>query len=59
MNILSQTPMKTGWSYQEDDASIANLLPLAITEFNGSKFHFLLANDNFCSIFHAFATSGG
>ncbi len=58
VNILSQTPLKTGWSHQEEDAAILNLLPLAIMEFDRKSFNFLMSNDNFKSIFSSFGMDG-
>ena len=51
VNVLSQNPMKTGWSYQDEGSAMNNLLPLSIMEFDGKSFNVLMANDNFCSIF--------
>lgn len=51
VNVLSQNPMKTGWSYQDEDSAMNNLLPISLMEFDGKCFKVLMANDNFCSIF--------
>ena len=49
VNLLSQTPLETGWSSREN--SMLNGLPLAITEFNGQRFKFLMSNAAFKNIF--------
>ena len=59
VNLLSQTPLKTGWTIQEnfsdDNAdnlnSMLNGLPLAVTEFDGRRFKFLMSNSLFRNIF--------
>lgn len=58
VNILSQAPLKTGWSYQEEDAALINLLPLAIMEFDGKKFHFMMYNANFQKVFAPLGVDG-
>ncbi len=58
VNILSQTPLKTGWSYQDEDASLVNLLPIAIMEFNGERFRFLMYNANFQKVFEPLGVDG-
>ncbi|MBQ7703994.1 MAG: EAL domain-containing protein [Selenomonadaceae bacterium] len=69
VNLLSQTPLKTGWSAQnfenissenisaristaQDDLNfMLNGLPLAISEFDGQRFKFLVSNAGFRNIF--------
>ena len=51
VNLLSQTPLRTGWNSIGEDVVSTNALPLAIMEFDGSRIHFLMANDNFRKIF--------
>ncbi|MBQ7677551.1 MAG: GGDEF domain-containing protein, partial [Lachnospiraceae bacterium] len=58
VNILSQSPLKTGWGNQEADASLVNLLPIAIMEFNGKRFSFLMYNENFQKVFTPLGVDG-
>ena len=62
VNLLSQTPLKTGWAARADYQSSLNLtdkinnfdlngLPLAVTEFDGQRFKFLMSNAGFKDIF--------
>ena len=56
VNLLSQTPLHTGWSHLDDDVLSDQGLPLAIMEFNGKRFHFLMSNDRFRRIIAALGT---
>ena len=47
VNLLSQTPLKTDL----DNNFVFNGLPLAITEFDGRNFNFLMSNAGFKNIF--------
>ena len=65
VNLLSQTPLKTGWSARADHEDfdvnlksvdgnfdfVLNGLPLAVTEFDGQRFKFLMSNSGFKDIF--------
>ena len=70
VNLLSQTPLKTGWTANFDFENISsenisarlpeiqdslnfmlNGLPLAIAEFDGQRFKFLVSNSGFRNIF--------
>ncbi|MBR1579987.1 MAG: EAL domain-containing protein [Selenomonadaceae bacterium] len=57
VNLLSQTPMQT-ISFDEVEVESLNQIPLAIVEFNGSKFHFLMTNESFRQCFTALGKSG-
>ena len=56
VNLLSQTPMQT-IRFDEIDIESPNRMPLAIIEFNGTKFHFLMYNDSFRNAFKSLGTS--
>ena len=54
VNLLSQTPLKTGWTTEHNNVNNDfNGIPLAIVEFDGSDFKFLMSNPNFEEIFKA------
>ena len=75
VNLLSQSPLKTGWSTktaeenlsatlgQRNNVGVENLnfmlngLPLAIAEYDGKRFNFLMANPTFRKIFKNLAVS--
>lgn len=50
VNLLSQTPLKSSQDL--------NGIPLAIVEFNGRYFKFLMSNPNFCKIFETLGVDG-
>ena len=61
INLLSQTPLQTGWSEEKNkngDVSEFNGIPLAIVEFDGKNFHFLMSNHNFRKVFEALGVGG-
>lgn len=63
VNLLSQTPLKTSWSAHSGGVEVTaennsprdnfmmNGLPLAIAEFDGQRFRFLMSNAGFRDIF--------
>ncbi len=61
VNLLSQTPLKTGWS-EEASKPAANAdfngIPLAIVEFDGKSFKFLMSNPSFKKVFKALGVDG-
>ncbi|MBR2179224.1 MAG: EAL domain-containing protein [Selenomonadaceae bacterium] len=60
VNLLSQTPLKTGWSEEDSKSTIAdfNGIPLAIVEFDGRNFKFLMSNPSFKKVFKALGVDG-
>ena len=61
VNLLSQTPFKTGWSDTQIDSNDTidfNGIPLAIAEFDGNRFKFLMSNPNFCKVFKTLGIDG-
>ena len=60
VNLLSQTPLKTGWSEEDSKPTVSdfNGIPLAIVEFNGKDFKFLMSNRSFNNVFKALGVDG-
>ena len=60
VNLLSQTPLKTGWSENPniDNNSDFNGIPLAIAEFDGNDFKFLMSNSKFRKVFEPLGVDG-
>lgn len=56
VNLLSQTPMQT-ISFDEVDIGLLNRMPLAIVEFDGAKFHFIMFNESFRNVFSALGST--
>ena len=57
VNLLSQTPMQT-INFDESDIESLNRLPIAIIEFDGSKFRFLMSNESFRACFKSLGKDG-
>ncbi len=51
VNVLSASPLKTGWSYLGNEAALLNVLPLAIMEYGEQGFKFLMSSKPFDEIF--------
>lgn len=61
VNLLSQTPLKSNFPDSDDNGDlnfILNGLPLAIIEFNGKHFKFLMSNAGFKEIFKSLGIAG-
>ena len=56
VNLLSQTPMQT-IRFDEVDIGLLNRMPLAIVEFDGAKFNFIMFNESFRNAFSALGSS--
>ena len=56
VNLLSQTPMQT-IALDEVDIGLLNRMPLAIIEFDGAKFNFIMFNESFRNAFSALGST--
>ena len=56
VNLLSQTPLQT-IAFDEVDIGVINRLPMAIIEFDGAKFDFIMFNESFRNAFGALGAS--
>ena len=59
VNLLSQTPLKTGNNLNNSQApNDFNGIPLALVEYNGKSFKFLMSNPNFRKVFKPMGIDG-
>ena len=58
VNILSQTPIDTQFSYLENESTYLNQLPLALLELSNNEIHFLMHSKGFEEMFSALMVEG-
>ena len=59
VNILSQTPIDTHFSYLDSEATYLNQLPLAIFEFEDGRIRMLMSSQGFNEIFRDMLSAEG